>query len=84
MRLYLGGRVGGEWRWRRYPVVGLEVSGGEAAVLLSAGLREVAGGAAGSAGKVAVGFSWGTCNHKGHQHSRRAVQGHAGPWRHRH
>lgn len=35
-------------------VVGLEVSGGEAAVLLSAGLREVAGGAAGSAGKVAV------------------------------
>lgn len=35
-------------------VVELEVSGGEAAGLLSAGLREVAGGAVGSAGKVVV------------------------------
>lgn len=35
-------------------VVELEVSGGEAARLLSAGLREVAGGAVGSAGKVVV------------------------------
>ena len=35
-------------------VVELEVSGCEAAVLLSAGLREVAGGAEGSAGKAVV------------------------------
>ena len=66
----LGGRVGGEWRW-----------GSRAAECRAAGGGWWGSGVCRQGGRGP--FSWGTCNHKSHQHSCPASAGPRGPWRHR-